>query len=362
MDSSSENAGSYTPPKLENGISAPLSEPREWFFLIENRLLIASGLLVVAFVVFVAVEVATSLTEEGLQPLFAVFGALIGGNFTLVTIVISISQLVISQQLGAPGDLREQIAETNQYREAVEEEIDREVAPVTPTDFLELLLERTEDTLDALDDELDDISETDGRDDLDELVSHLRTHIERVHALLSRSEVGLFEALSVTLQTNYANEIYQARSLTTEYADLYPDEVRTALDEVVVRLQQIDVARQYLKTLYMQDELARMSRLLLYTGVPAVLVSMVMMHQFAAATHAVLAPTTLSALVPVALTVGVAPLAVLFAYVLRVSKVAQRTAAITPFTTPMQERTIVPDSTPSARFAQDERTGSDESE
>ena len=330
----------YVPPKLTNSFVSPLREPREWLFLVENRLLVAAGIVLSIYSILVVVEFYSGFGEQGLTPLFYVFGALIGGNFTLITIVISISQLVISNQLGAPGDLRRRIEETNEYRQAVEDEIDRDVAPVTPTDFLQLLLEQTGTKLDTLREEAENMPGTDAGGELEDLVSRLRSHIDRVNALLRRSEVGLFEALSVTLQTNYSMDIHQARALNDQYGDQYPDHVRDTLDELVVRLEQIDVARQYLKTLYMQNELARMSRFLLYAGTPAVIVSMVMMHQFAASTDAVFGPTVMSALVPVALTLGVAPLAILFAYVLRISLVAQRTVAITPFTTPQQEKRV----------------------
>ncbi|WP_254612515.1 hypothetical protein [Haloterrigena gelatinilytica] len=40
---------------------------------------------------------------------------------------------------------------------------------------------------------------------------------------------------------------------------------------------------------------------------------------------------------PLAVTIGVFPLALLFAYILRTATVTERTAAITPFTTPEQE-------------------------
>jgi hypothetical protein len=83
-----------------------------------------------------------------------------------------------------------------------------------------------------------------------------------------------------------------------------------------------------------------MSRYLLYTGIPAVLVAALMMYRFAAPDVGQFASNQLSALLPVALTIGIAPLAVLFAFVLRVSAVAQRTVALTPFTTPAQETDI----------------------
>ena len=331
----------YTPPKLSHGVTSALRRPREWVFLVEDRMVVAAGLSIVILVLLTGVELATGFFQQQLTPLFYVYGSIIGGNFTLITIVISISQLVISRQLGSPGDLQDRIEETSEYRSAVEEMMGRGVAPVMPTEFLRMLLEHTQTQLDRVVDQLDD-ADAPASEDVEDLAYRLSTHIEHVTALLGKSGVGLFDALSVTLQTNYSKEIYEIRSLEEEHDDDYPDEVTEALDELVMRLEQIDVARQYLKTLYMQDELATMSRRLLYTGTPAVLSAIIMMHQFAASTHAILAPRTLSALVPITLTLGVAPLTVLFAYVLRISVVSQRTVAITPFTTPTQEGTVDP--------------------
>ena len=366
MGESAEGGGDeedFEPPKFSSSLTAPFEHPREWLFLVENRLVIAAILFAVVLGIFFAVELLTSFEEQGLQPLFYVFGSMIGGNFTLVTIVISISQLVISQQLGAPGDLRERIEETNQYREAVEDEMDHDVAPVTPTDFLQMLLEQTAAKVETVNEDLSNGDPDDeDRSELDELMDGLQTHINHVNTLLNRSEVGLFEALSVTLQTNYSWEIYEIRRVRNNIEGETSEELGEALDDLVVRLQQIDVARQYLKTLYMQDELAKMSRLLLYTGTPAVVVSIFMMHQFAASTRVILTAEMLSAIVPLALAIGVAPLAVLVAFVLRITTVAQRTVAITPFTTPSQEMGVTSDSRSEAEQAEGEQVSVGESD
>lgn len=62
-----------------------------------------------------------------------------------------------------------------------------------------------------------------------------------------------------------------------------------------------------------------------------------MLMQFAASQDPLFAPQTLTVLIPAMVTVSLAPLALLVAYVLRLATVAKRTAAISPFTTPEQE-------------------------
>jgi hypothetical protein len=125
----------------------------------------------------------------------------------------------------------------------------------------------------------------------------------------------------------------------------YPEELtpdaQEHRDTLVTRLKHVDVARQYLKTVYIQEELSRLSRNLLYVGVPVILAGLGLMDVFVSSRRAVLSSVQLSVITPVFATIGGAPLVLLFTYVLRLSVVSERTAAITPFTTPTQEETPV---------------------
>ncbi|UPW01900.1 hypothetical protein M0R88_07335 [Halorussus gelatinilyticus] len=332
-----DSSDEYTFPQLSNGLGSVLKNPFEWFFLLENRVVIAGMILVAFLMFFLAIELLIGMAHEQMVPLFYIFSSLIGGNLTLITIVLSINQLVISQHLNSPGGLREEIQGVNEYRNSVEETLTREVAPVTPSDFLEMLLESTQQCVESADEQTDEITDPDAAEALSDLLDDTIRTIEHSRRVLERSDVGLFNALSVTLKTNYSQEIYRVRDLQTTHEELLTEDIDDHLDELVVRIQQMDVARQYFKTLYLQDELAYLSRVLLYVGVPAELTALTMLLVFAASTQPILAPSTLAVVVPVAICITAAPLAILFAFVIRVSVVAQRTAAITPFTTSSQE-------------------------
>lgn len=328
----------YTAPKLSEGIGEVLRRPREWFFLLENRLIVAGGLLLGFFAVIVTIDLLLDVGVGDLQPLFYVFSGLIGGNLTLITIVISINQLVVSRHMNTPGGLREEIQGVNEYREAVEESLPRDVAPVTPSDFLQMLLESTRRGIERSEEAIDDIDDGEVREEIADLLDDLGTNVRHTDHVLRQSDVGIFEALSVTLKTNYAEDIYEIRDLQATHGDELPADLDDAFDDLVIRIQQIDVARQYFKALYLQDELSYLSRILLYAGVPAELVSIGMLLLFAGGVQFPLPGVALSVLIPVAIAVGTAPLAILFSFILRVSVVAQRTAAITPFTTAQQEQ------------------------
>lgn len=311
--------------------------PIRWLFIDGHRLVVAGVLLLVTYLVLlVANAVIGPIAQEETSPIFYLFSALVGGNFTLVTIVISVSQLVISRQLGTPGQIRSQIQATNSFREDIEESSGVDVAPVTPTEFLHLLLQSAAEQTRVLTDAADG-REGEAWDELTDAVDQLAGHVGRVESELRESGVSIVSALAVTLDTNYSSDIYELRRLRVSHAEEYSEEALECLDLLVARLQQIDVGRQYIKTLYMQDELSELSRALLYVGVPALLASAFMLRAFAVGFEA-LPADVLFTWVPVATTISLAPLLVLFAYILRVTTVARRTIAITPFTMAMRER------------------------
>lgn len=320
----------------EDATGPERASPVSWLFVDGNRLLLTGLFVGLTYVVLVAVSTLIGpLQREETSPMFYLFSALAGGNFTLVTIVISVSQLVVSRQLGTPGEIRDRIEVSNDFRETVEETSDVDVAPVTPTGFLHYLVEQAASLVRPLRREA---AARDGEEwaELYEATDRLSAHLGRVESNLARPEVSLASALSVTLETNYSADIFRLETIRATYGERYPESLRDGLDLLSVRLRQVDVGRQYLKTLYVQDELSELSINLLYVGIPAVLASVVMLRGFSVGFETI-SPDVLFAFVPVGITVALAPLLMLFAYVLRITTVARRTIAITPFTMDVRE-------------------------
>ena len=321
--------------QLRDDVRVARDDPAEWLLLDGHRLTITAVLLGSVFALFVLVE---SLSVGGVAwpvPLLYVYSSQAGGNITLITLVLSINQLVLSRQLGSPGELLDQIDRVTEYRAAVQNDAGGSVAPVTPSDFLAQLLDNTHDQVESLED-VRGVGDDELDDEIDDLESSLNDHIDEVSGLLNESSFGTFHALSATLDTNYGEQIHQIQRIREDHRGSLDDEEIAELDELVTRLQRIDVARQYFKTLYMQSELATFSRLLLYVGVPATVVSTAVLVLAGGAPEGSFFPSLPPFALALTVTVGFAPLAVLFAFVLRIATVAQRTAAITPFTTPDQ--------------------------
>jgi hypothetical protein len=314
--------------------------PREWFLLSGNRLVVtALGLLVVSATIWTAV--ATGLVPlEARTPILYLLFALISGNFTLITIVISISQFVLARHLESPGEIREKMDEMVQYRREVGATTRRSVVPIAPAEFVLLLFRSIDRKGEALSAELAacDVSTSEAGTlvaEVDDLVTGLDEHVEYVIALLTRPSTGLNYALFATLNADYERYIHGAWRLRTEHADALPVDVVDALDDLVESLEQVDVARRVFKTVFIQSELAALSRTLLYIGIPVQVGTVVLMLLFTAPSGAAVSPATLRLVIPTVVTVGFAPILLLAAYILRLATVAKRTASMYPFTNPV---------------------------
>lgn len=309
---------------------------KRWFLLDGPRMAVAGITAALVFVVVLVVSASRISPLGSQQPLYYAFSGLVSGNLTVVTVVVAINQLLLSRELWTPSKLQSEIEGMVDYRQDVEDAADQ-VAPVEPLGFLRLVYETTRQEAQKLGGL--SLSETDEEiaEEIDDVVTTVTRKSDEMDTLLQEGDVGTFRVLSTTLSTNYAREINHLRRIKFRHSDRLPSDATESIDELVHRLQNIDIARQYLKTIYLQQELASVSRLLFYTGIPAVTVVATSLLVFTDPGGTSVSQSTLTVLIPLVVTVGLFPLAVLFAYILRTATVARRTAAIIPFTAPSQE-------------------------
>ncbi|WP_311171510.1 hypothetical protein [Halobellus ordinarius] len=363
-----------------------------WILLEANRWAVAAAVLCV-FVLgtlgSAAVLPHRVLLESG-DPVETLFQALVTATVTSVTLVVSINSLVLSQELGPLGDQRERMEGAMSFRRDVEDELGIDVAAPTPAAFLRELVAAVGERARSL----SAAADADRSDDVERVADYagdLRRHADSVEAELEGEEFGTFGVLSAALNFNYSWKIYEARKLRALFAD--GDEPTTtdgattestttdgatdgttteptttdgatdgttteptttdkstgerdasdtpesrrdlsaALDDVVAVLMLFGPAREHVKTLYFQWELVDLSRAMLYSGVPALLVGTNLLL-FHGALSGFLA-TALGLphyvwIVAVAAAVTIAPFAVLLSFVLRIGTVAKRTLSIEP--------------------------------
>ncbi|MBZ6496197.1 hypothetical protein [Natrinema longum] len=316
-----------------------LTGPRLYLLLRINRWVLTAIVLGVVFVVLVG------LSQAGLTPLrvivasnngtFWIFSAFIGAIITGTSIVVTINQLVLSQELGAIGDQRDRMQAAMKFRRDLEGELEEDVTPPEPAAFLYELVDGIQEEANEFETEI--TAEPGHSDDLqrkvDSYVDDITENARSVKKSLEDAQFGTFEVIWNALKFNYSRKIYDARKLRADHGDELSDAADEEIDEMISLLKFFGPAREHFKTLYFQWELINLSRALLYASIPALLMTGIMLMYVEASTFpgTTLGVDNLVWVTSTGFIVGITPFIVFIVYVLRVVTVAKRTLAMGPF-------------------------------
>ncbi len=313
------------------------STVKMWLLMQVNRWVLTAVVLLGSFLAFVAIswldfgsvrEIAR--TRNGLRWLFSPF---IGAIITGTAIVVTINQLVLAQELGAVGDQRSRMDAAMKFREDVENSVDMETSPPEPSLFLADLLGGIEAQAAEIQNVTADEPDGELKRQVTEYVEDLRENVRPVKSGLKRSQFGTFDMVWNALNFNYSLKIHRARQIRNEHASVLSEEAVKALDDLIEALTFFAPAREHFKTLYFRWELINLSRALLYTSVPALIVmgTMITTVDATAVPGQTLGVDNLVLLTSFGFTVGIAPFVVFIVYILRIMTVAKRTLAMGPF-------------------------------
>jgi hypothetical protein len=315
-------------------VGGPVARLRRWLLLDAPRALIAGGLLASTVLLIAGLGWADLIGVTRVGPVRSLFGAIVTGVFTVVSIVLAINQLVLSRVFGSPAALTDRMEGNVAFRDRVADDLDRPTAPTDPQAFIQALVDALGDRVDALRVDDEDVA---AAADLSELADDIDGYAATVGDRLEGRDFGTFAVLSAILRDDYSENVRAARALRREHGDALPDATVGALEDVVTLLESVGIARQYFKTLYIQQELAGLSRRLLYLGIPALVTGVVTILAYARPAGPPLSGVALTVAVALAVGLSVSPLMVLFAAVLRLATIARLTSTVGPFT-PREER------------------------
>ena len=316
----------------------PGSRLRLWLLLDADRRVVATLVLAVVFGSLVLLgsldpsPLATAI-ERG-DPVETLFQSLVAAIVTGVTLVVTINQLVLSQELGAVGDQRERMAAAMQFRRDVEERLDGPVSPAEPSAFLRAIVAASGDRGEALRDAVAGSGDAALRRRTDAYVDDLVEHAGVVADRIEGAQFGTFDLLSGALGFDYSWAIHRARRLRLEHADGLSREAEAAFDGLLEVLELFGPAREHVKTLYFQWELIDLSRAILFAAVPALVVAVggvLYLGDPGTVTGTTAGADDVVLVASGAATLALLPFALLLAYVLRIATVAKRTLAIGPF-------------------------------
>jgi hypothetical protein len=306
---------------------SPLARARRWFLLTGNRWYVTATILVAIYVGVgpVGHAVAPIGTDtfgpDAVRPLLT---TLLSGSFLLVSIVVSINSLFVSQEQTPLGRQFDRIRDVGEFRRDIESLVDTAISPAEPARFLRLLTGSILARAQTIDDDLDEsvslehsAARTALQSGVESYVAHLAAETRAVSGALEDAD-STFDLVVATMDYDYSRQANDLRRLRTGH-DL-PDDAEERIQSILDLLQYFATAREYFKTLYFGREFADLSNGLLLVSIPTIgLVAFVLLHLNSFGDlHAVATLVT---------TLALTPFALLAAYVVRVGTIARRTRA-----------------------------------
>lgn len=250
---------------------------------------------------------------------------------SVVTIVLSVNQLVLSPELGPVSDQRERLEDTMELREQSEELLAETVSPLSPGQFLDDLMSALRRRAVELGETVDGNPEL--QDDVTDFVNDVLEDVAGVNEELAEATFGNFEAVPAVMDFDTSGKLRDVRRIQRTYDDRLTDEETDALSDMVDAIELFATARAYFKTTYIRTEFINFSRALLYLGFPSLLLT-----YFAAQIYdsGVFPGVTLGIenqllFVAGAVTVSLIPVMTLVSYISRLATVSQSTLFIGPF-------------------------------
>lgn len=309
-----------------------------WLLLTANRRVLTAGMTAFVLLAVAAADATgtASLTDAVAagDPISTLFQALVGSIITGVTLVVTLSQLVLSQELGAVGDQWERMQAAMDFRERAEQQLEDSTASPEPAGFLRSLVaaaaRQAREVIGTLGPDAEGREARRVRDFAEEVIDNAADVGEQ----LEDAHFGTFAVVSGALDFNYSWKIHQARRMLGSDDLELPDDCRAVLGELLGTLTLFGPAREHFKTLYFEWELINLSRGMVYLAVPALAVSVVSLLYLETASlpaAAVLGASTTAWVVALAVAVAVSPFVLLLAYILRIVTVAKLTLAMGPF-------------------------------
>lgn len=309
-----------------------LARAVHWLVLTGNRHLIAAGLtLLTAGATFALVWVDLLAIGPSSLASTLLASGLASGTLTLITVALSINQLILSRVFGSPNELSDRLQGTRQLREEVREHAGDDRTPSDPASFLSMLAQTLQTKAEAFEAAVED-SSWDAPSEVYDYAHGIRNYGESIDDRIE-TKTALVDVLDIILGTEYAHNLIATEHVGNAFEDGLSEDAHDELGAIDDLLESLAVTRQFFKTLSLQQDLAHLSRIIAYTGFAAVgaTVWLTLLYRSNSITIAEsLFPFVFSA----GIGVIVAPLSIFISYILRAATIARRTVSVGPFVPP----------------------------
>lgn len=252
---------------------------------------------------------------------------------TLSTIVLAINQLVLSPEIGPPSKQRQRLEDVIDHRTIAENKAGVATSPTEPAKFLGTITEAIRKRAATVDDAFEDADDPELQRHVREYTGRLTAESTRIGDTLTDHRFGQIGMLGAAMHFDTTHHISRIQTLLNEHAETLSLKQEHAMNDMFEVVELYTIAREYIRMLYMRSEFIKFSRMILYTALPAFLVSHYAVEIIGP--NALLG-TTLGVLDLLwfecfAITASSLPLLVLISYIGRLVTLAEASIFIGPF-------------------------------
>lgn len=311
---------------------------KQWFLLRGDRWKVAVALMLgVLFALLLltrvqSIELRNLLTNT--NTIQTLFNTLLSGIILLVSIVVSINSVFLSQEITDIESQQQRVDATVDYRNRIEEFIDTDVSPARPAEFLRVVLGTINQQATVLADRAADSDNEAFGEEAADFRERVTEDTKNAAETLEDAQFGTFNVLLAGLNYDYSWQLHVARRFKRKYHEALTDSENEAIDDLADTLKFFAVGREYFKSLYYKRELARLSSRLLYVALPTLVFTSYVLLALDSKLFPEMSLFGISPLVlfvSIAYTLALGPYLIFTAYVIRAATVTQRTLSAGPF-------------------------------
>ena len=315
---------------------------RRWFLLDGDRWEVVSLLILLVFILSFVLGLTPLVAIAEQRFSTTIFGSITSGLLSLIPIVIAVNQLTMSQLFSTPDELRKNMQNIQNFRKNIGSRFPEEpTAPTNPDDFLSKINSHLAEVTTELQDSAKNIENEHLSERIEEYCEDILEDAEEIDNKLQKDNPPLIQILSPIMDDHYSQNINISRTIVAEHSEILTPRTTELLKELRDLFVAMDVLRQYLKSLYIQEELARLSKLIAYTGSGAFVLSSFAVMVFAGRVPLPIPPYDIQLAVSATLALTFTPVAVLVAFVARIATIVRHTVAPGTFTPQSETEDII---------------------
>jgi len=311
---------------------------KRWFLITGGRLGVMVLLMAAVFFILLFVSLIRPigmrdlLTETNAAK--TLFSSLLSGAILLVTIVVSINSIVLSQEMTDLEDQQRRIEASVEFHNTIEGYIDEDIAPARPADFLIAVLYALSRQVDALEQHAEESDNSQFRDDVSAYCGQVTDEIRLARDRLDGADHGTVNVLVAGLNYNYSGQLHAIRGLKRCHEATISEPTVEQLEDTIETLKHLGAGREYFKSLYYKRELARLSGRLLYVSLPVIVFSSYVILALDAnlvPDISIFGVSPLLVSVSLGYSIAIAPYILLTTYIVRATTITLRTLTAGPF-------------------------------